>query len=138
MKSPIIFRASFQQPKESTFKVPGSIVVEVYHARVASPQEWKARRPGTRIDFPHIAAQSTASTLQRQIELLHFEKRLTDWEAFDRTQEPPRLLKREDWHTDPQGNTTLTVEYQDKLKAEETARGEKLIQERKARALEGM
>ena len=75
-------------------------MVEVYHARVASPQEWKARRPGTRIDFPHIAAQSTASTLQRQIELLHFEKRLTDWEAFDRTQEPPRLLKREDWHTE--------------------------------------
>ena len=138
MKSPVIFRATFQQPRESTFKLSAPIGVEVYHNRVQPPQEWKARSPGTRIDFKQISAQATANTLMRQIELLHFETKLTDWEAFDRTQEPPRKLSKEDWHTDTKGNTVLTLEYEDKLKAEAGRRTEKLIEERKTRALEGM
>jgi hypothetical protein len=138
MRSPVIFRATFQQPRESTFKLSAPIGVEVYHNRVQPPQEWKARSPGTRIDFKQIAAQATASTLMRQIELLHFETKLTDWEAFDRTQDPPRKLSKEDWHTDTKGNTVLTLEYQEKVKAEAARDSEKLIQERKARALEGM
>jgi len=118
MKSPVIFRAIFQQPRESTFKLSAPIGVEVYHNRVQPPQEWKARSPGTRIDFKQISAQATASTLMRQIELLHFETKLADWEAFDRTQEPPRKLSKEDWHTDTKGNTVLTLKYQEEVKAE--------------------
>jgi hypothetical protein len=138
MRSPVIFRATFQQPRESTFKLSAPIGVEVYHNRVQPPQEWKARSPGTRIDFKQISAQATANTLMRQIELLHFETKLTDWEAFDRTQDPSRKLSKEDWHTDTKGNTVLTLEYQEKVKAEAARASEKLIQERKARALEGM
>lgn len=132
MKSPIVFRAEFQQPK-GAIKLASRIAVEVYQSRV-SPGEWKARRPGTRIDFANITPQSTPLTIMRQIPLLNFETQLTEWEAFDSLQNG-RLLLFDDWQYDPKGLPYLTESYKEKLKQEETARVEAGIRERKEKAL---
>ncbi len=136
MKSPIVFRAEFQQPK-GAIKLASRIAVEVYQSRVGdkvSPGEWKARRPGTRIEFANITPQSTPLTIMRQIPLLNFETQLTEWEAFDSLQNG-RLLLFDDWQYDPKGLPYLTESYKEKLKQEETARVEAGIRERKEKAL---
>ena len=49
MKSRIVLRAEFQQPKESTMKLSAAVAVEIYHAKIGPPAEWRARRPGTTV-----------------------------------------------------------------------------------------
>ena len=93
-------------------KLPGPVWVEIYQTKVGPPGEWRARRPGTKFDFPRITPQSTPATLQRQIEALHFETRLTEWEAFDATVSSwTRLLKAGEWKTDKHGHPYLSEKY---------------------------
>lgn len=139
MKSRIVLRAEFQQPTEVKMHLPVAIAVEVYHAKVGPPAEWRARRPGTKTDFPKITAQSTPQTLMRQIADIHFEKQLSAWKAFDILMEPPRLLTSDEWTFDKAtGNAMPTPHYFDVLKEEGRKRSVELISERKAKALEGM
>lgn len=124
MKCPVIFRANFEQPTASTMRLPGPVAVEIYQSRIGNPPpaEWKARRPGTRIDFPNITPQSTAATLQKQIADVHFKRQLTPWEAFDSRQLPIRPITSEDWLADKDGKVFLTESYLEKLKQERTKR----------------
>ena len=139
MKSRIVLRAEFQQPKESTMKLSAPVAVEIYHAKIGPPAEWRARRPGTTVDFKRITAQSTPQTLMHQIADVHFEKQLSEWKAFDILMEPPRLLAPDEWTFDKAtGNAMPTPHYFDVLKEEGRKRSEELISERKAKALEGM
>jgi hypothetical protein len=124
MKSPIVFRASFEGLKSTTFRLPGLIEVEIFHAKIDSPQ-WRARRPGTRIEF-NFTPQSTAETLRNQVELLYFDRRVTDWEAYD-SLPPERKLGPSDWATDKDGKVYLTQSYIEKLQAEETARKQNTV-----------
>lgn len=105
MKSGITFRATFEQPigprNPAKIKLPGPIPLEVFEKGVG---EWKARRPGTRNEFEHIAAQPSAATVQRQLVGIHFERQLTDWEAFDRDGK----LQDDEWSTDGQGRVFVT------------------------------
>jgi hypothetical protein len=100
VKSPIVLRADFRQPKGALnpldVKMAGTIPVELYQARSTSPQEWRAHRPGTKTDF-RIGSQQSAKVLQSQIELHFFEERLTEWIAFDTTWNPPVQLERSEW-----------------------------------------
>ena len=98
----------------------GRIEVELYHSRVGPPAEWRARRPGTRLDFPSITPQSRPDTLQKQIELLSFERKVIDWQAFDGdySREP---LQATDWHMDKDGRVFLTEEYREKMNAKKNA-----------------
>jgi hypothetical protein len=140
MKSPIVFRATFQGPKWTAIKFPGPIEVEVYQSRVGSRNEsgeWRARRPATRIEFDSISPQTRAETIMSQIPAVNFAKQLTEWQAFDPLQNY-RQLAKEDWGTDPQGRVYLTPAYQEKLQNEKAAASQKAISERKAKALEGM
>jgi hypothetical protein len=73
MKSPIVFRCDFRQPKGPVMNPLGikmnvPIPVEIYHARSAPPQEWRVRRPGTKVLFK-IAPQQSPGILQSQIEM---------------------------------------------------------------------
>jgi len=120
MKCPVIFRAKFEQPMESTMRLPGPVAVEIYHAKMGPPGEWRARCPGTRFDFRNITPQSTSATLQKQIADVHFKRQLTPWEAFDARQEPIRPLSAEDWRADKDGKIFLTESYLEKLKQERT------------------
>jgi hypothetical protein len=120
MKSPIVFRADFQQPRESAMRIPAVIGVEVYQSlvgRAGGPGEWKARRPGTRIDFPRITPQSRPETLMRQIPLVNFETQLTGyWQAFDSRQSPPRPIEKgRDWRFDKDGKPQFTQEYEESV-----------------------
>lgn len=104
MKSPIVFRASFQQPigpmNPCHIKMAGVIEVEIFAKAV---NEWRARRPGTRIEFEKISAQTIPSTLQRQMDF-HFERQITPWEAFDTVGK----LASDEWSTDVQGKVFVT------------------------------
>lgn len=138
MKSTIIFRADFEQPigpmNPARIKLPGKVGVELYAKAVS---EWKARRPGTKIEFTKIAAQGLPGTIQRQLVGFHFERQLSEWEAFDTAETPLRKLTREDWATDNEGRVYLTEGYRLKLEAERTRASEQTISDRKAKALEG-
>jgi len=110
-------------------KLPGPVEVEIYHAKIGPPAEWRARRPGTRTQFTNVTPQSTPATLQEQIANVHFEKQLTAWEAFDGRQLPPpgccdpgRKLLPTDWRMDKDGHVFLSESYLEKLNGEETAR----------------
>jgi hypothetical protein len=116
MKSPVVFRAQFMQPR-GTWPLPTPVSVEIFHAKVGPPAQWRARRPGTKIEFP-FTAQSTASTLEEQIENLYFEKRVSEWVAFDTSFDPPRRLNPSDWRQDPQGKIVFTDSYLEVLKSE--------------------
>ena len=102
-------------------RLPGPVEVEIYHAKVGPPAEWRARRPGTKIDF-HFAGQSTPETLKSQIEAVHFEKQLTEWKAYDTlwnaAPNAPRELSQSDWKVDKDGKVYLCPEYIDRCKAE--------------------
>jgi len=121
MKSPVVFRANFEQPKNVTMRLPGAVTVEVFHAKVGPPAEWRARRPGTKNEFPYTA-QSVASTLKEQIEILYFERRVSDWLAYDTRFDPPRILNDSDWRQDQEGKICLSASYLEVLEAER-ARG---------------
>ena len=112
MKSPIVFRATFEQPKHSAMVVRAGIQVEVYQAKLG---EWRARRPNTKILFSDVTPQSTADQLMRQIELLGFERRISDWTAYDNSDHQPSLLAQTDWYTDQYGTPRLTDEYRQRL-----------------------
>lgn len=105
MKSGITFRATFEQPigprNPAKIKLPGTIEVEIFESKAG---EWKARRPGTRNEFAEISAQSSPATVQRQLVGIHFERQLTDWEAFDRNGK----LQDDEWSTDGQGRVFVT------------------------------
>jgi hypothetical protein len=135
MKSPIVFRAEFQQPKNSPMRIAARIGVELYHVAIGPPAEWRARVPGAKIAFKDIAGQGSPATLKRQISDIHFEKQLTEWQAFDSRQEPPRLLEKYDWYEDKDGKVFLTNSYLDKLKDDNKRAAEKRIEERKRAAL---
>jgi len=106
-KSGIVFRASFEQPigprNPAGIKLPGPIQVEIFQAKVGPPAEWKARSV-TRNEFKEISAQSTPGTLKRQIEGIHFERQLTEWEAFDAVGK----LREDEWSTDSKGHVFIT------------------------------
>ena len=138
MKSPIVFRAYFQQPTEFKMRIPAAIHVEIYQSKSGASREageWKARAPKTRVKFARITAQSTPATIMRQIPLVNFERQLTPWEAWDSSQEPNRKLSDSDWSTDKDGKVFLTEDYFERLKAEDAARIDAEIQRRKAEAL---
>jgi hypothetical protein len=138
MKSPVVFRAEFRQSRNVSIKLSAAITVEVYRAKIGPPGEWRARRPGTRIDFPAITPQSTAATLMRQIAHVHFQTQVSGWLAYDIQQDPPRLLLSEDFATDKDGRVYLTKSYREKLQQERTEKIQADIRERKQKALEGM
>ena len=119
-------------------KLSAAIAVEVYHAKIGPPGEWRARRPGTHTDVPAIAPQSTAATLMRQIADVHFQAQVSGWLAYDIQQEPPRLLLPEDFATDQNGRVYLTESYREKLQQERTEKIQPDIRERKQKVLEGM
>ena len=112
MKSPVIFRALFRHPSGSLnpagFKMNIDIEVEVYCAKSGPPAEWCARRPGTKILFD-VTPQSTAETLKRQLDGIHFEHRVGPWLAYDATfASKPELLQDDEWATDPKGHVYIT------------------------------
>jgi hypothetical protein len=136
MKSPIVFRATFQQPTEIRMKMPGVYRVEVYHAKIGPPGVWRARSVETRVDFHNITPQSTPHTLMKQIEVVHFQKQLSPWEAFDSRQSPVRLLQAEDYAIDKNGLPAFTPRYLEKLEQERTEKVQADISKRKEKALE--
>ena len=136
MKNPIVFRATFQQPKDAKMKIAAPIPLEVYHAKVGPPAEWRARVPQTRVEFARITPQSTPHTLMKQIEAVHFEKQLFPWEAFDSRQSPVRLLQAEDYAIDKNGLPAFTSRYLEKLEQERTEKVQADISKRKEKALE--
>jgi hypothetical protein len=138
MKSTIVFRAEFQQPRRTTFQLKASVPVEVYHSKVGPPAQWSARTPDGKVEFTTITPQSTPRTLMGQIETVHFERQITPWRALDISKSPPRLLESEDWMTDPKGAVFTTERYKEKLEAEPQTEAQKKISEMKAKALEGM
>lgn len=111
MKSPIVFRAHFRQPKGPLnpmhLPMPGTIEVEIYQARSKPPQEWKARKPGSKLDFK-IIAQGTPQVLMSMLELHHFEERMSEWEAYDTTWTPAKLLQRSEWKLCSDGQVMYT------------------------------
>lgn len=130
MKSPIVFRASFEQPIGS-WKMPGAIWVEIFHFKVGPPAEWRARRPGTNVLFANITPQNTPRELRNQIAGVFFEKQLTDWVAFDTTiPGRPEELRHDEWMTDSQGKVHIT-------ELRRQRQSEALIASKKAAALEG-
>jgi hypothetical protein len=138
MRSPIVFRASFQQPKNSVMRLSAEIAVEVYHERIGPPAAWRARVPGKRILFKDIAEQGVPGILMRQIAAVHFERQVKEWQAYDRSQDPPRLLDKTDWYEDRLGQVYLSDGYREKLERERLARAEAGVAERKRQALEEM
>ena len=42
MKSPIVFRSEFQQPKNSPMRIAARIGVELHHVAIGPPAEWRA------------------------------------------------------------------------------------------------
>lgn len=133
MKSPIVFRASFQGPmgplNPSGWKVPGPIWVEVFHYKVGggkNPAQWAARRPGTDSLF-EITPQNTAAILKTQIAGLYFEERLTLWVAYDLSSGKPVELLDDEWSTDSQGKIFISEIRKRRL-------SEKAIHERVERA----
>ena len=127
-KSPIVFRASFEQPKgalnPSGWRMPGPQWVEVYQDRVSPLERWCAREPRTRIRFFQIAEQASAAILKAQIGVVFFERQLSPWVAVDTMQIPARELTESDWASDPDGKVYLTESYSDKLRAERGAKGD--------------
>lgn len=130
MKSPVIFRASFRDPQWAAIKVPCPIEVEIYRHSVGPPGEWRARRPGTRIEFTQITPQSRASTLMRQIEKVHFSLQLTPWAAFDKSCEPPELLKSDEWGEDTKGVVYLKEIPRERVKEREAKQAQERIHRR--------
>lgn len=137
MKSPIVFRATFQQPKETRMKMPGVYRVEVYRAKIGPPAAWRARSVDTGVEFNRITAQSTPQTLMKQIEAVHFETQVSLWEAFDIRQSPARMLEAEDYTIDKAGLPILSARYLEKLEHERTERVQADISKRKEKALDG-
>lgn len=112
MKSPIVFRASFQQPLGALnpigAKFLAPIWVEIFHWKIGPPAGWKARRPGTEHVFEEITPQSTPTALRNQIAGVYFEKQLTPWVAFDATiADRPEELRADEWGMDNQGKVFL-------------------------------
>ena len=105
MKCPIVFRASFEQPigprNPARLKLLGPIEVELFQSSLCG---WKARRPGTRTEFAEISEQSTPAMIKRQLVGIHFERQLTEWEAFDQHGK----LADDEWSTDNQGKVFVT------------------------------
>jgi hypothetical protein len=131
MKSPVIFRAVFEQPKgalnPSGWKLTGPVRVEIFQFKV-SPAQWKARA-GAHV-FEKISAQSTHTTLMNQIKGLYFEKQLEPWKAFDATiPERPEELQEDEWAVDPKGRVYLTELRRTRL-------SEKLIAETNRKLME--
>lgn len=133
MKSPIVFRASFQQPIGPLNKL-GVILtvpiwVEIFHSKIRSPAEWKARRPGTPHIFEEITGHTTPREARNQVGVF-FEKRLTDWVAYDATiPEKPEELQSDEWATDSQGKVHIT-------ELRRQRKSESLIAEKKRAMLE--
>ncbi len=121
MKSPIVFRASFEQPKgplnPSGWKIPGPVYLEIYQAKVSPPQ-WRTRGLVGRSDFARITPQSSPATLKAQILGVFFERQLSDWAAFDGSMSPARPLASSDWATDASGKVYVTESYR-KLRLEQ-------------------
>lgn len=122
MKSPIIFRAEFHQPKGALnplgAKMPGNIAIELYQAKAGTPAEWRARRPNTRSEFA-ITPQSQVITLQNQMVPMFFKEQVSEWTAFDSRWSPPRaLVKGEDYRIDSEGRPVFTREYEEKKRDE--------------------
>jgi len=129
MKSPVIFRASFHQPKRgplnpSGMKLPGTVEVEVYNTKVGPPPEWKVRRPGTRNEFP-VTPQSRASTMQGQV-ALQFVSQVGEWQAFDASCTPPAALLADEWATDSNGKVYITEIRRERVKAQAAKSGTRL------------
>jgi hypothetical protein len=137
VKNPIVFRATFQQPKDVPIKLAAHIDIEVYHSKIGPPAAWNARVPGTRIDFKKITPQGTPHILMKQIDL-GFQKQISPWEAFDSRQSPVRLLEAEDYAIDTNGLPAFTPHYLEKLEQEGTEKVQADISKRKEKALEGM
>jgi len=118
MKSPVIFRAKFKglRGQKGTFAFPGEIEVEIFHFKVGPPAEWRARRPGTTIEFKEITPQSRALTLKEQIPLVHFKSQVSGWEAWDSSVSPCERLQADEWATDKEGRVYLTEIRRDRLK----------------------
>ena len=136
MKSPIVFRGWFQQPKHIAMKFTAEIGVELYHARVGPPAAWGARAIGSRVGFSYIGEQSTPFVLRSQTEL-KFETQVRGWQVLDSSQSPPRVLERNDWYEDAKGSVFLSDSYREKLERERKEAAERRISEKKAEALEG-
>jgi hypothetical protein len=121
MKSPVVFRASFEQPigplNPSRIVMSGPIWLEVYHLRI-NPSQWAARGVVTRRIFEKITSQPNPAFLQAQIKGLFFERQLSGWEAFDINHVPARKLEPADWSTDSNGVVHLTESYLDKVREE--------------------
>jgi hypothetical protein len=122
MKSPIVFRCDFRQPKGPVMNPLGikmnvPIPVEIYHARSAPPQEWRVRRPGTKVLFK-IAPQQSPGILQSQIEMHCFEVRVGNWKAFDTRCDPPREVLADEWRFDQLGAPHFTELYEARRRAE--------------------
>ena len=129
MKSPIVFRASFKQPI-GMWKISAPVWVEVFHAKVGPPSEWRVRRPGVNVLFTQIGPQNTPRELKNQIAGVFFETQLTDWEAYDLTfPERPELLQSDEWSTDSQGKVFIT-------ELRKSRKSEALIAAKKRAALE--
>ena len=131
MKSPIVFRAVFRQPKgglnPSGLKMSAPIEVELYHSKI-DPPEWRARSLPSRIDFRQICGQREFTTLEQQIELHFFVEKLSPWEAYDvRT---GCGLNSDEWAIDQQGKPHLTEIFH----ANQKSRSEAIRESRKANA----
>jgi hypothetical protein len=107
MKSPVTFRAEFRGPlgvlNPAGFLVPGTIEVEIYHAKVGPPAEWRVRRPKSNRDFP-ITPQSRPDTVKNQM-LQYFSEQSTRWEAYAGQSE---ALADDEWKMDKDGKISLT------------------------------
>lgn len=121
MKSPIVFRASFRQPKgvvnPTGIKLTAIVEVEIYQSRVGNSRagsalaEWRARRPGTTNDFK-ITPQSDYRTLQTQISGMCFEEQLSAWQACD-SSDGFKVLRSDCWYLDSTGRPCLTESYKE-------------------------
>lgn len=136
MTSPIVFRASFEQPKGPLNRigavVKGPILVEVFHLKIGPPARWAARNPSTKEVFRDITPQSQPAMMKQQIEEFYFERRLTPWEVFDTTDRSVPggvLLQADEWQTDRQGKVFIS-------EVKRRRDSERLISGKKTAALE--
>lgn len=108
MKSPIRFRATFEQPRgvlnPSKWRLPGPIEVEIWQKMAGPPAVWEARRPDNKAKMS-ITPQSTHATIQGQM-LMYFDAQLSPWEAFDRQGK----LESDEWQIDAKSGQPVVNE----------------------------
>jgi hypothetical protein len=78
----LAWRAMFQQPIGPMNPLGAKMLLPIEVEIRQSNGIWKCYRPGTKEEMP-IAGQPLASTLKRQIEGVLFQKRLSEWQAYN-------------------------------------------------------